>query len=218
MFFKKLFCGLLVAVLFINFCSVSAARTGEFETYFVEFKALVPDDLSETIDIQLTNKGEGYVLNYYLYKINGYFSNESVPPGDYSVSVSVANAKPDDFNFVYEKEFVVEESAVAIPFSIIIDNSSLNGDAGEVAPNDFSEVLSDEDNNDTVVSENDDEFDNETTSVDSAVEESINKESASDEEGADNNGFVASFLVSLFFSVFIIVLVVLVVLFIKKRS
>lgn len=117
-------------VLALMFCfsffavSTSAARTGEFEAYDVEFRAFVPDDLFEAIEIQLTNKTDNNVLKYYLYKTNGYYSNIPVYPGEYTVRVSVANSTDEDFTYIHDGELNVVASSSAISFIIIVDNVS----------------------------------------------------------------------------------------------
>jgi len=129
MFIKKSLLSLVVVFTIFNVYSVSAfaARFEEVEKGYVEFDAFAPDDFAEPIEIQLTHKGQGYVLYYYLYKINNYFLNEAVPCGDYYVSVNIGE-RQDELAFIYENSLLVESANLAVPFSIIIDYASFGGD------------------------------------------------------------------------------------------
>lgn len=130
---KKGFVWLLVVLLLTNGLSVgaSAIRDGQTVYGFVEFTALGPNDLTASVLVELTDVENGYKLSYQLDMINGYFLNEAVPVGTYSVSVRVLGAEDGAFHLMYDNEVVVRENTVAASLMIIIDHASGGADAGD---------------------------------------------------------------------------------------
>lgn len=222
MFFKKFICCLLVILSFVNVCNVTAARTGEFETEYVEFKAIVPDNFNAVVAIELTDKKTGLILEYCLYEINDYLSNVGVPVGSYSVSVSIPDHETDEFNFIYDKKFSVKKSAVALPFLVIVDDASLN-EAGivdeeqgstssqEDVENVLFEVFEEEQESESVtITEND-------SSVVSSHEEEVVSESSNEEESRNNSG-TSSIVSSLIVSFLLIVVGAVIYFYVKRRN
>lgn len=221
MFLKRFFCGLMMICIFALSCTVAAARTGEFETQFVEFKALVPDDFEAPVHIEFTEKNTKAVLNYYLYSVNGYFNNDGVVFGDYTVKVSVPDAKEGDFNFIYDKEFYVEESAVAISFTVIIDNACLIGDVENTATDSSSKVVSNNNNGSVIASGvNDTEVDKISEDIISDSSEGDKVSSEYDEDVIVSSGRSSIFpiVISFILSFLAIVIGAIVFGFIKKRN
>lgn len=202
MFAKKVFCSLLLLICFLSvfLVNVSAARTGEFEAYSIEFKALTPDDLVEPVEIQLTHLTEKYVLKYYLYDINNYFSNELIPPGEYSVNVSVGNVEQSNFNFIYEKRLYVEPSSVAVSFTVVVDNASLEGDA-------YGGETTNETEDSVDISENKEEeaLDAESNEVEENIEQGKNASGLNKNGEPEHSSGGGSLLVSFLFSAFLII-------------
>ena len=218
--FNRLFCGFIAIIFFVFALPIgsTAARTGEFETYDVAFRAFVPGDVVEPVHVQLKHKTEDYVLTYTLLAMNDYFINEPVYPGEYSVSVSVDGRNPDEFYFMYDKVFVVEPSAVAVPFNIIIDNVSLEGDAPALPITPTPETETDSlppENSDAALptdgAQKNDGFD----AVETPQEDlSATDETTSIEQGKGRKSLLFSFL----FSCSLIAVVTFVLWQIKKRG
>lgn len=214
--FKKVLCGLIVLVLCLNVFTVAAARTGEFETQFVEFQAFVPDDLAAPVHIELTDKNSDTVLNYYLYENNQYFNNVGVALGVYDVKVRVENARESDFNFIYDKVLNVKKDTVAMPFRIIVDDASLVGDAGGNKDN-----LPQKDTTSTVGKDDVDEKVDDTPSVvddDKDTTTTVGEVEKNDSDDSSKGSSLGKVIVSLVFSILIIAAGVVVYWFVKKRN
>lgn len=209
--YKKV-CYILALVFCFSVFAVgtSAARTGEFETHDVEFRALVPADLFETIEIQLTHKTENYTLKYHLYKANGYFSNVPVHPGEYSVRVSVGNSEPEDFTYIYEEHLSVVPSSTAIPFIVIVDNASYD------IYSDSSESLTEGAKGDTAVPEDIKgvENDDRGPSDEDGIRKPTDEKKPNEKDGGSSSG---SLFISFLFSVILLV-VVGILLWVYKNS
>lgn len=217
MFLKKLVCFLVCFLLCINIVSVGAARTGEEETAFVEFKALYPDDLVDPVEITLKEKDTGYVLNYYLYNINNYFSNVAVPVGSYSVTATVTSNDENVFKYVYDKELVVESSAVAKEFVIIVDNAQTGAsedDEAEIVST-LNSLFGDEEQSNFTETE---ELDNNTSEINSVNSSSTDSSTDNENTTTNSKSGHGSIIVSFCISVFIIIVAALVAWFIKKRN
>ena len=210
MFVKKLSFVLLCALLIINFFAIgsSAARAGEFETGFVEFKALTPDGFAEPIEIVLIHKTEDYELRYYLYKINDYFSNEQVPLGDYDVTVNIANDE-EVYGYIHEDGLYVESVNLAVPFRIIVDGNSLEGD---VSDNEVINTIDVDDEKGVLISEG---FESNNEEKNNTIEE--NDTGKGENVKISDEKQTGRLLSSLIFSAVMIVAGGLVVLWLKKR-
>lgn len=208
MFVKKMLLSLVVifTVLNVFFVSTFAARSGEVERGYIEFEAFTPDDFTDPIEIQLAHKEEGYVLKYYLYKINNYFLNEAVPCGDYDVSINVGE-RQDEFTFIYENSLLVESGNLAIPFNIIMDYTSLEGDASiQVNPN-----SSNEDEGKINISEEKDDTEKQDLSV------APDKTSSQDSQEENSSKSPYSVLISFGFSLLLLLVVAFVMWKFKNR-
>lgn len=206
MFVRKI-CFFLCTILFLSGCfgvTSFAARTGEFETGVVEFTAFTPNDFTEPVEILLKHKTEQLELKYYLYRINNYFSNESVPCGDYSVTVTVSGA--EEVGYIYEDSLCVEPSAnLAVPFTVIIDYS-----AGEGSISNDIEDFEDLEELEELFGEEAgvDNSEEDTEAVEDIQEDTADSlaEEESSVSSSHRKGF-GSLLVSLLFSVLLIVAV-----------
>ena len=217
--FKKVFCFMSVVLLMACLLSVTsvAARTGEFETNGVEFDVITPDDLLEPVEIHLTEKNQGYVLSYYVHKLNNYFSNEDVPIGEYSVKVVVlTDDKDEEFHYIYKKDLIVETSSTAIPFQVIIDR-----DYSEVDDNlDGEDSSADEDGwyDDDWDDEEDPGNEDEDLPDDNDLDEDITETKKDSGKNTNKGKSDSSLLFSLLFSVALIAIAAGVMYWLKKRQ
>lgn len=120
---KKL-CFVLVFVVCVSVFSVNVAagKTEDFETYDVEFEAIVPDNLVVALEIQLTRKSDNLELSYFLYNSNDYSDVFKVYPGEYTVTVIAGETEFEKFTFIYDEDLSVAPSTTAPYFLIIVDN------------------------------------------------------------------------------------------------
>ena len=234
--FKRLWsCLLIVFLLMYSFSVLSfAGKITYAEGYNVEFKVLPANNFDYSVKVELTNTKDQMAINVMLHYLNDYFTNETIPPGEYSVKVSVVGREDADFYFYYDKTLLVEPSAVAATFDIIIDDASLGDESGsefvESTPNPVSEsaqtdassnVLSTDKVQDVTPSSSDKkDVDNTTLPENSPSFENTAIPEASPINPQKNIGFDngwGSLFVSFCFSIGLILIAVIVMLWIKKH-